>query len=132
MKDFDWYSGKDLDRKRLVGEKPKKPVFKEKDNATVAALDEFRKSLVEYENAMNRWIPAQETYQNAVNERAACFGIDLRNEYFDSSWMTQQTWDKLYDKAYDDGHAYGYSEVVSKLEDLIEFVNDLRPTFVKS
>ena len=131
MKDFDWYAGKDIDRASLVGEKPRKPVFLEKHNATVVALDEFREKLIEYEKAMAKWEPAQKAYQSAINARSLRFGADLYEEYFDPSWMTQQTWDKIYDKAWDDGHAYGYSEVASKLEDIIGFLNEIRQTFVR-
>ena len=132
MKDYDWYAGKDIVRSPIVfGGKPKKPVFQDKYNATVAALDEFREKLLEYEKAFAEWEPEQKAYQSALNARSARFGVDLYEEYFDPSWMTQQTWDKIYDKAWDEGHAYGYGEVASKLDSIVDFLNEIRQTFVK-
>jgi len=135
MKDFDWYAGKDIDRNNFFsgfsGEKPRKPVFLEKHNTTIAALDEFREKLLEYEEAMAEWEPAQKAYQTAINARSLRFGVDLYEEYFDPSWMTQQTWDKIYDKAWDSGHSGGYGEVALHLEELIDFLDDIRKTFVK-
>src|SRR5688500_9034239 len=63
---------------------------------------------------------AYSEHQRAIDEM---FYIDICEDLgLDPSKESSQ---KVFSKAYDDGHAYGYTEVYSKMVDLVEFVGEV-------
>jgi hypothetical protein len=50
------------------------------------------------------------------------FHADLRKEY---SYLSDEIYNACYSQAYNRGHAYGYDEVASIIDDVVEFAEEL-------
>lgn len=58
---------------------------------------------------------------NALEQRAVDIWYDaLRREY---GWMKQTLFNICYDEAYDRGHAWGYDEVATHMDNIVDFVS---------
>ena len=57
------------------------------------------------------------------------FWFDARESLGYHKWLTSAGVQKLESRAYEEGHAYGYAEVYSKLQDLVGFLEDIRSNF---
>jgi hypothetical protein len=116
MKDNDWYSGRDPE----YPNKPAKPIMP-KRNADSETFQKYAEDLAVYEKKKSVWNREYFNYRVKLGERQLQIELDLKEELFDSSWMTDATWNLVYQKAYDDAHSGGYDEVRWKVEELVEF-----------
>ena len=125
MKDFDYYR---VPNEHYWGYEAKKAfteALKESINSTpltAAEREEKLKevpSLVREEEAKVNKTPRER--QAALTEE---FWDDARAELGD---YPAAAWEIIRSEAYEQGHAYGYSEVYSKLIDITSFVDRLRP-----
>lgn len=89
-------------------------------------LREVPKRVREKGNEMDK--PPREK-QRALD---AQFWRDAREEIGYDSYLTQEGVSKFEAKAYEDGHAHGYPEVFSKLQDLDEFLCTVKDHFKRA
>ena len=129
MKEFDYYS---------------KNKEKYHDSFTI------KRQLTEQINNEPLTVAQREKKLESVSKEAIQIAKELNAPYFlEASRLDMEFWDdaresleykslltpagvqKLESKAYEDGHAYGYAEVYSKLQDLVRFLEDIRTDFLQ-
>lgn len=127
MKDFDYYSKTDE---------------KYHDSFTI------KKQLIEQINNEPLTVAQREERLKGVSKEVIQIAKELNAPYFlEKSRLDMEFWDdaresleyktlltpagvqKLESKAYEDGHAYGYSSVYERLQDLVGFLEDIRKEF---
>ncbi len=66
-------------------------------------------------------------HKKELNKKEVEFWEDARDELEYTEWLTEQGVYNIENKAYADGHAYGYSSIYEHLQDLVEFLQKMRP-----
>ena len=108
----------------------------------------IKKQLIEQINNEPLTVAQREEKLNEVSKEAIQIAKELNASYFlEASRLDMEFWDdaresleyktlltsagvqKLESRAYEEGHAYGYAEVYSKLQDLVGFLEDIRKEF---
>lgn len=84
-------------------------------------LKEVPKLVREKEAEMNK---ASRELQSKLDGE---FWTDAREDLDSSRSYPDAVWSAICAEAYDRGHAYGYSEIYSKLVDITDFVDKIRP-----
>jgi hypothetical protein len=116
MKDWDWYSGKDL---KFNQSKPVKPRLNGKNTSQEVRkyadlLEKYEKECVEYQDDYKK-------YLDQFAERYSAFPVDLFKEAA-CAWMNKDVFDVVYDAAYDHSHSGGFEEVYNEFWNRVDFV----------
>lgn len=119
MKDWDWYSGKDLEINR---QKPIKPQLDHKKNGVTAAdARKYADALERYEKEFSEYQNIYKEYRDQLSERYSAFRTDLFDEA-KSEWIKPPVFDIIYDRSYDCSHAHGFEEVYNEFWEQVDFI----------
>lgn len=116
MKDWDWYSGKDIEFNRA---KPVKPCFLK--NHTSAQARKFADALEVYEKEFAEYQDAYKEYRDQLSERYSAFKPDLFKEA-QSSIVNKDVFSIVYDASYDRSHSGGFQEVYNEFYERVDFI----------
>lgn len=124
MKDFDYYKTNIHEypnrfeyRKKLIDEIDNTPLTKEQHKVELDKVD----------GKVRDWFKeAMKPHSAEASKLDREFWADCREELGYDKYLNETGVAMLERQAYEDGHAYGYSEVFSKLQDLEQFVDEIR------
>jgi hypothetical protein len=77
-----------------------------------------------YDEDLNQYNKDKKAYEEAGSKLMADFYVDVRrDELFEN--YSDELWEMICSKAWDDGHSEGLSSVKDKIEEYVEFVEEI-------
>lgn len=119
MKDFDYYSARDLS----YPAKPKKVNMK----STSPTEDEiliYLQDKATYDKELEDYTKEKSKYDNKYAARVLKFWEDAKQELCSHDYNSK-VWEKCCAKAWEDGHSGGFYEVYQELSEIVEFVGEI-------
>lgn len=112
-KSISYYAGEDI----AYPSRPTRPPRPTPDSPA-SEYRAYASKLEEHETAYAEWREKSDAYRVALNAREKELRVDLAAVY----GLTPGQVDVLYNAAYESGHSSGLSEVINKLDDLMDLV----------
>lgn len=125
MKDFDYYSDRNVKAEYPDRRGYKKKLIEEIDN-TPMTTDQRTAAMSKVEQRVREWFnEAVKPYYKERNRLAEEFWKDAREELGYDQYLNDDGVRALEAKAWEDGHSAGFSEVFCHLQELESFVEDI-------
>ena len=128
MKDFDYYRVSNEEYWGYKAQKAFREALEAEINSTPLTAAERKEKLKEVPSLVREEADRQNEAPRARQSKLDSeFWADARDE-LDNDYP-DAVWSAICAEAYDRGHAYGYSEIYSKLVDITDFVDKIQPHF---